>query len=87
MRQADAQIDIETERGTLEVDLSTPLMTLTRQLCRAETVGVASEIIQTADAQLNFWETSRRAEVRQVREIVMPFGVELRVPAEFEPRR
>ena len=86
-KEVDARMDIETERGTLEVDLSTPLMTLTRQLCRAETVGVAGEIIQSADAKLNSWETSRRAEVRRVREIVMPFGVELRVPAEFEPRR
>jgi hypothetical protein len=86
-RQADAQVDVETERGTLEVDLSTPLMTLTRQLCRAETVETAAGAVQAADDQLNLWETSRRAEISHVREIVMPFGVELRVPAEFEPRR
>lgn len=83
--QIDARIDVETERGTLEVDLSTPLMTLTRELCTAETTESANEIIHEADARLDVWEKARRAEIRQARGIVMPFGVELRVPAEFEP--
>jgi hypothetical protein len=83
----DAQIPIDTEFGPIEVDLSMPLMTLARNLCVAETSEAADEVVRVADSQLNAWEPSRRSATHELRRVVLPFGVELRVPPEFEHRR
>jgi hypothetical protein len=83
----DAEILIETEFGPIEIDLSKPLLTLARNICLAETPEAAEEVLRQPDSQLDDWEPLRRTATSESGGVVLPFGVELRIPSEFEPRR
>jgi hypothetical protein len=61
-------------------------MTIARELLQAEDADHAAAVLQKADLQLDVWESSRRPTKIEDRKVVLPFGVELRLPQEFEPR-
>jgi hypothetical protein len=86
-RLTAAEVPIETELGSIAIDISEPLMALTRAICRTETSEAADVVLWKADSQLDEWENSRRVLTHETRNIVLPFGVELRFPPEFERRR
>jgi len=80
-------MSIETELGEIDVELAEPVITIARELLQAEDAGYAAAVLQKADLQLDVWESSRRPTKIEDRKVVLPFGVELRLPQEFEPRR
>jgi hypothetical protein len=77
---------VETEFGPIKVGLSKPLMNLVRGLCRVDTSEVADDILLKGDAELDSWEPVRRKAAIDHHGVVLPFGVELRFPAEFGRR-
>jgi hypothetical protein len=79
----DSEMLVETEFGPIKVGLSKPLMNLVRGLCRADTSDFADDILFKGDAELDSWEPVRRKATLEDRGVVLPFGVELRLPAEF----
>jgi hypothetical protein len=82
----DSEMLLETEFGPIKIDLSKPLMNLVRGLCRAETSETADEILLKGDSELDMWEPLRREAAGDHAGVVLPFGVELRLPAEFGRR-
>jgi len=80
-------LSVDTELGPIGVDFSEPLMTLCRNLRRAESPDAASSALRQADHELDTWETSRRGVDIEHSRMVLPFGVEVRFPRDFEPRR
>jgi hypothetical protein len=80
-------MSIETELGEIDVELAEPVITIARELLQAEDADHAAAVLQKADLQLDVWESSRRPTKVEDRNVVLPFGVELRLPQEFEPRR
>jgi hypothetical protein len=78
-------VPVETDLGTVEAEILEPIITLARQLLRARDVDVATAALREADVQLDAWEQPRRLS-KGVHEIAwLPFGVEVRLPAGFEP--
>jgi len=75
---------IETGLGPITVEIAEPLLTMARDLRKAETAEAATEVLQKADTQLDFWEKTHRAAESDEGKDALPFGVELRLPPEFE---
>jgi len=75
---------IETGLGPITVEIAEPLLTMARDLRKAETAEAATEVLQKADTQLDFWEKTHRAAESDEGKAALPFGVELRLPPEFE---
>jgi hypothetical protein len=82
-----AEVSIETELGTVYVELAEPIITFAHKLRQAESQDAAAAALREADSQLDVWRFSRQAASREAGRIVLPFGVELRLPRGFEPRR
>lgn len=80
-------LSLETELGLIEIDTAEPVLTLARHLRLAETAEAAAMVLQETDSRLDTWERSRRAAESDEGKVVLPFGVELRLPREFERRR
>jgi hypothetical protein len=83
----DAGLSVDTEFGQIEIDLSKPLMTLVKDICRSETSEVAEGVVQEADSQLYDWAAPRRAATQERDVVVLPVGVEVRLPPQFGHRR
>lgn len=79
-------ISVVTELGTIEVKIADQVISLARRLSLSQEPGSAVEALQEADSQLDDWEASRVAATRDRDTVVLPFGVEVRLPEEFEPR-
>jgi len=79
-------ISVDTELGAISVEVAEPIISLARTLRRAEPPDIAVAALREADAQLDAWEASRRTATRQRGSVVLPFGVEVRLSGEFEPR-
>lgn len=81
-----AFISVDTDLGTIDVEVAAPVISLARLLQRTEAPDRAVAALREADAQLDAWEASRRSASRQRGSVVLPFGVELRLPDGFELR-
>lgn len=81
-----AVISADTELGAVEVLIAEPLISLARSFRRADIPHIAVTALQEADSQLDAWEASRRTTTRQRGNVVLSFGVEVRLPDGFEPR-
>jgi hypothetical protein len=81
--QIVAEIPIQTEPGTIRVELADPLITLARKLSQTEDPDAAAAALRQVDSQLDVWQSSRRSATREAGRVVLPFGVELLVPLEF----
>jgi hypothetical protein len=77
---------VETDRGTIEVEIIEPVFTLARKLQVAENDDVAATALQEADAQVDEWEHRRRRAQPGHGALSLPFGVEIRLPQGFEIR-
>lgn len=74
-----------TERGPVLIDLAEPVITLARKLSRANNEEVAVAALREADSALDTWEASLREAGNEVGRTILPFGVEVRSPRDFEP--
>ena len=61
-------------------------MELARNICRADTQEAAAVAVHKADTELDEWEHARRGNSDERGDIVLPYGVEMRVPPEFNRR-
>ena len=75
---------IETERGTIEVEIIEPVFTLARKLQVTENDDVAATALKEADRQLDAWQQRQRTSQRGRGDLSLPFGVEIRLPQGFE---
>ena len=80
-------LSLETDLGPIVIDIAEPVLKLARYLRVAETAEAAAAVLQETDSQLDVWEKSRRAAAGDEGTVVLPFGVELPLPREFERRR
>jgi len=89
-KPADSRIfsiaSIDTEFGPIDVEMAEPLIVFARRLGRAESPDDAATALREADVQLDDWQRSREGIHRERDRIVLPFGVEVRLPSEFGPR-
>ena len=85
--QIAAEIPIQSAPGTIRVDLADPLITLARKLSQTEDPDAVAAALRQVDSQLDVWQTSRRSATRDAGRVVLPSGVELLLPREFESRR
>ena len=81
--QSAAEIPIETEFGTVYVELAEPVIEFAHRLSHAENQQTAAAALLQVESQLDDWQVSRRAATGEAGKIVLPFGVELRLPQEF----
>jgi len=79
-------ISVDTELGAISVEVAEPVISLARSFRRAEAPDIAAAALREADAQLDAWEASRRTATRQRGNVVLPFGVEVRLSSDFELR-
>ena len=79
-------MQVATDRGTIDVEIIEPVVTLARKLQRAENEDTAAAALQEADAQIDDWERPRRAGQHEHADLWLPFGVELRLPDAFKSR-
>ena len=75
----DVRLFRESDFGRIEIELSQPLMALTRALQRAENFNDASTALLEADRRLDEWQ--KRATAERENRSLLPFGVAMRFPA------
>jgi hypothetical protein len=85
-RPTSAVASIETDLGSINVEIAEPVIKFARSLWIAENANVAAAALQEADAQPDEWEIARKAVPREHNTIILPFGVQVQLPREFEPR-
>jgi hypothetical protein len=83
-RPTSAVASIETDWGSIDVEIAEPLITFARSLRSAENPEAAAAALREADAQLDEWELSRKAVPREHNTIILPFGVQVQLPRNFE---
>jgi hypothetical protein len=81
-----AALSLETELGSIEVDIAEPVIKLARYLATAETDEAAVAVLRDVDSRLDAWQSQRRERGPEDGTVALPFGVELRLPREFERR-
>jgi len=77
---------IQTELGPLLIDLAEPVIKLARNLGRAENQEAAAAALREADSTLDTWGSSSRKTGSEHGKTTLPFGVEVGLPRDFEPR-
>jgi hypothetical protein len=77
-----AVASIDTERGTIAVEIAEPLLALAERLQEAPIEEEAILALHKADTELERLERQRRAE-QQRRESIGPIGLEIRLPDTF----
>lgn len=99
LERADAELDrhgvgiygktpmylpIETDLGTLKVEIASATISLVRKLQRVEDPESAARALEEADRELDVWESHSRAIRVDAREerfrAVLPFGVQVQLP-------
>ena len=75
---------IATDFGTVDFEIAAPLITFARNLRRARNSDLAAEALQQADAQLDDWHRLQSADRRDHSDVILPFGVRMRLPANFD---
>jgi hypothetical protein len=93
-RSRDEQVDrlpstiasFETDAGSIDVEIAEPVTRFARSLWRAENADAAAVALRQADAQLDEWEISRKAVPREPNTVILPFGVQVQLPHDFERR-
>lgn len=75
---------IETELGPIQVGIAEPLLALARHLRNPQSSQENETFLRKTDAQLDSWQKSRDVAAEPERPVVLPFGVEIRIPTEFE---
>jgi len=79
-------IQVATDRGTIDVEIIEPVVTLARKLQQSENEDMAAAALHAADAQIDDWERPRRAGQLEHTDLWLPFGVEFRLPDGFRSR-
>ena len=79
-------LSLETELGLIEVDIAEPVFKLARYLANAESDAAAVAVLKDVDSRLDAWQSLRRERGGEDGTVALPFGVELRLPREFERR-
>ena len=74
-------VSVITDSGPVEFDIAEPLITLSRNLKSAVDYDHAAEGLLEAESQLDGWE--RQIRRGTIEDVVLPFGVRVRLPAEF----
>ena len=83
--ESDRAIMLRTEVGEARVVLAKPLVELSRQLCSVTVVDSAIGAIRKADEELDQWDKKHVLDHDTLhRETILPFGVSVRLPREFE---
>jgi hypothetical protein len=75
---------LETQFGPVEIDIAEPVLKLAHHLRRVETPEAAASVRQEIDSQLDAWEESRTEAKSSEDRVIMPYGVELRLPRRFD---
>jgi len=78
-------ISVETELGPIAVTLAEPLIALARRLRQVETHDAAAKVLSEADSALDKWESSLRTAKPEHGGTILPSGIEIRLPRDFEP--
>lgn len=78
-------LSLDTERGTVMVQIAEPLLRWARTLRHTTSPDEASRLLRKIDAELDVWEASRQAAGQQD-QAVYSAGIEMRFPNDFEPR-
>ena len=74
---------VETDRGTINVEVIEPVLELARKLQLTDSDDEALVALNEADGKLNDWERPMRTRQRESNDVWLPFGVEIRFPASF----
>ena len=85
-KQEVVVVAIASELGRVEVEMSDALVGFAKRLQTAEEPSEAIVALREADAELDRWESLRREHVAS-NVAVLPFGVQVRLPAGFKPRQ
>ena len=78
-------LSLDTERGTVIVEVAEPLLRWARTLRYARSLDEASLALRKIDGELDLWEASRLAMAHRD-ETFYSAGIEMRFPKDFEPR-
>jgi len=74
-------ISLDTQYGTIVVEVAEPLIRLARKIQRSNDVDLAAAMAD-ADLGLDKWENARRAAANERPDsVVLPYGVAIRLPA------
>jgi hypothetical protein len=79
-------VPVESDRGTIDVEIIEPVITLVHKLQRDESEDIAAGALQEADIRLDDWERPFRERQHAHDGLWFPFGVEVRLPDGFERR-
>lgn len=79
-------VPMRTEFGTVEVVIAEPVIDLARDLQRHVSADEAVTSLRRADSLLDKWETSRKEESRDRKNVLLPFGIEVRFPQDYGAR-
>ncbi len=79
-----AKLSLDTERGSVTVQIAAPLIEWARILRRIVNPFEASRILSKIDAELDNWDASRQA-VGHQDDVAYSSGIEMRFPRDFEP--
>lgn len=71
---------LDTARGTIEVAVATPTMTLVKNLREARSYDDCYLTIKTANSEIDKWLTDRRADINTNRSILLSLGAEITFP-------
>lgn len=81
---APLQLPIETDFGTLKVEIASATISLVRKLQRVGSLELAAAAVEEADRELDFWESHARRAMMDVPEgrsrAVLPFGIQVQLP-------
>jgi hypothetical protein len=71
---------METVLGPIEIQIAEPLLAFARRFRQAELHDLTADILRKTDAQLDLWAELRRPLAEDSEDVLLPFGVELRLP-------
>ena len=80
-----AVLSLDTERGTVMLEIAEPLLRWARTLRHARSLDDASRALRKIDVELDLWEASRQA-IAHRDATFYSVGIEMRFPSDFEPR-
>jgi hypothetical protein len=81
--QEAAVMSVETDFGNIEIQISTPLVRLVKNLQASLSDDVAHEALRKADFELNAWREAQMPQKEAQEQVVLSFGVRLLLPKEF----
>ena len=79
--QSSTVVSFDAVPGLISFELAEPLLELARSLVRSSNYDAAYEAMVEADSGLNGWEHQVRLEDSD--DVILPFGVRVRIPSEF----